>query len=293
MGNEELREFVFALKDGVNEELKFTGFSTTAIDFFNDMPSKYEAPKWLRKKKEAGDFDILKSEFIDLVHDLCKILCLADAGFEDDFSGNKIIGRETKQGALKGQPAPITGHHWCALHTKGRPKTEDTQFFINHTSLGLRVGIYDKRYGSAENSAEESKRWNNFLIRLDKNKEYIFNEYLEINNSGFDFVKTPPDEYFKHSIGKTFKPKSANEMYKFVCDSTPPYKQSFGLLKLIPHSQMKSSLLIDEILECFVETRKIYEKLQPRKFESYKRSISSIDVLNRRKEALKSSFEFY
>ena len=98
MGNEELREFVFALKDGVNEELKFTGFSTTAIDFFNDMPSKYEAPKWLRKKKEAGDFDILKSEFIDLVHDLCKILCLADAGFEDDFSGNKIIGRETKQG---------------------------------------------------------------------------------------------------------------------------------------------------------------------------------------------------
>ena len=155
------------------------------------------------------------------------------------------------------------------------------------------MGIYDKRFGSAENSAEESKRWNSFLIRLDKNKEYIFNEYLETKKAGFDFVKTPPDEYFKHSIGKTFTPNSANEMYEFVCDSTPPYKQSFGLLKLIPHSQMKSSLLIDEILECFVKTRKIYEKLQPRKFESYKRCISSIDVLNRRKEALKSSFEFY
>ena len=85
MGNEELRKFVFDLRDGVNKELKFRGFSATAIEFFNDMPSKSKAPEWLKKKKEAGDFDILKSEFIDLVHDLCKILCLADVGFEDDF----------------------------------------------------------------------------------------------------------------------------------------------------------------------------------------------------------------
>ena len=59
-------------------------------------------------------------------------------------------------------------------------------------------------------------------------------------------------------------------MYEFVCDSTPPYKQSFGLLKLIPHSQMKSSLLIDEILECFVKTRKIYEKYK-KKSENLKK----------------------
>ena len=292
MGSRELQDFVDALRNGVSRELKFTGFSNTAIDFFNDMPNKTEAPEWLKNKKESGDFGVLKSEFIDLIHDLCKILCLADVGFEDDYSGNKIIGRETRQGALKGQNAPITGHHWGALHTRGKPKTEDTQFFINHTSLGLRVGIYDKRYEFAENRIEESKRWNHFLIRLDKNKEYIFNEYLEANKAGFEFVKTPKDEYFNHSMGKIFQPNSAQEMYDFVCDTTPPFKQSFGLLKLIPHSQMKTSLLIEDILECFVITRSIYEKLQPSKFDSYKRNISSIDVLNRRKEVLKSRFEF-
>ena len=292
MGYKELLDFVKVVKNGVLKELKFAGFSDTSIDFFNDMPIKSKAPDWLRNKKESGDFGVLKSEFIDLVHDLCKILCLVDVGFEDDFSGNKIIGRETRQGALKGQAAPITGHHWCAMHTKGRPKTEDTQFFINHTSLGLRVGIYDKRYQFAKNGFEESKRWNNFLIRLNKNKEEIFEEYLKISEIGFEFVKTPKDEYFNHSIGRVFDPSSADELYEFVCDSTYPFKQSFGLLKLIPHYQMKASSLIDEILACFVMTRAIYEQLQPRKFDHYKRQISSIDVLNRRKDALKSRFEF-
>ncbi|MBG45646.1 MAG: hypothetical protein CMB76_03910 [Euryarchaeota archaeon] len=277
MRNQELRDFISLVKSSVSVNLKFTGFSDTAIEFFNDLPSKPEAPDWLRKKKESGDFDVLKSEFIDLVHDLCKILCLVDVGFEDDLSGNKIIGRETLQGAGKGQSAPITGHHWCAMHTKGKPKTEDTQFFINHTSLGLRVGIYDKRH-------DDSKRWNNFLLRLNKNKEGIFEEYSFLHKEGFEFVKTPKDEYFNHAIGKVFHPKSAQEMYQFVCDSNPPFKQSFGILKLIPHSQMKNSSLIDIILECFVDTRAIYEKLQPSRFDFYKREITSIDVLKRRKE---------
>ena len=283
MMNARLSELVRLARTCAQSNLKFNGFSRTSIHFFDDMPSKSEAPDWMKQKKESGEFGTLKSEFIDLVHDLCEILCLVDIGFESDYSGNNIIGNETLQGARKGQPAPITGHHWCAMHTRGVPKTEDIQFFINHTSLGLRVGIYDKRH-------RISNRWNEFLKRLHKNKDEIFSQYQAISEYGFHFVKTPPSEYFNHSMGRVLHPSSAEEMYEFVCMSEGQFKQSFGLLNIIPHSSMSSNSLIDEILDQFILSRKIYELLQPRKFEK-KREVTSEQVISRRISQLKDKFE--
>ena len=72
------------------------------------------------------------------------------------------------------------------------------------------------------------------------------------------------------------KPKTADEMYGLVCDN-----KKLGIIKLISKSEMSSNNLLQIVLQCFVETRKLYELLQPSKFDYYKRELTNSKCLDR------------
>ena len=99
----------------------------------------------------------LKPEFENLIKDLTKIIENYDSGIETELKDN--LGKTHTQWG----PIP---HRWAAIHSKGRDKTLDVQFFINLTSKGLRVGICVSHQRNYSNS------WKSFLIRLLKRKEF-------------------------------------------------------------------------------------------------------------------------
>ena len=269
MNVEDLLDFVNLVKNDVGDDLQFAGFSQNSIDFFDSMPSESLAPDWFADNQDLFQ-EYLKPEFIQLIADLCNILSKIDRGIEDDYSGTRIIGKERRQwGVNKGEKARITGHHWGALHTKNIDKREDIQFFINLTSYGLRVGIYNGKYG-------DNNRWKAFVTRFHDKKDIIFEEYQSLEKLDYDLIFTSNSDYFLHSIGDLHKPKTADEMYGLVCDN-----KKLGIIKLISKSEMTSTKLLQRVLQCFVETRKLYEVLQPSKFDYYKRELTNSKCLDR------------
>ena len=269
MNAKDLLDFVNLVKDDITHELQFAGFSQNSINFFDSMPSESLAPEWFADNHDLFQ-EYLKPEFIKLIADLCNILSKIDRGMEDDYSGSRIIGKERRQwGVNKGDKARITGHHWGALHTKNVDKREDIQFFINLTSYGLRVGIYNGKYS-------DNNRWKAFVTRLHDRKDIIFEEYQSLEKLGYDFIFTSNSDYFLHSIGDIHKPKTASEMYDLVCEN-----KKLGVIKLISKSEMSSNKLLQCVLECFVDTRKLYELLQPSKFDYYKRELTNKQCLDR------------
>ena len=267
-----LRELISFVHGQKKDDLIFTGFSKNTVDFFDDMPSGQESANWFEKKKQNGDLDdFLKPEFSALISDICKILCSIDIGFKDDISGYNIIGSERMTYPFSGEKKiRPRGHHWGALHTKECDKREDIQFFINLTSKGLRVGVFNYLH-------KDKNRWEKFVeFRLDPLRENIFQELQHLQESDFNLVSTEPVDYFNHSVGEILIPESADEMYKFIFE-----KKKFGIMKLIPKQQLYSSDLIEIVLDSFDITRAIYEMIQPSKFKSYTRTLTTPEGLQK------------
>lgn len=261
-----LRELISLVHEQKKNQLIFNGFSGITVDFFDEMPSGPESANWFEAKKQNGELnDYLKPEFHSLISDLCTILCPIDIGLENDITGYNIIGSERMTWPVKGEgKIRPRGHYWGALHTEGIDKREDIQFFINLTSKGLRVGIFNYLH-------EDKNRWNKFIQhRLDPLREEIFEELQTVIKGGFNLISTESADYFNHSIGEILVPNSADEMYDFICG-----KKKFGVMKLIPKEQLYSSNLIEIILDLFDATRGIYEMIQPSKFKKYTRTLTT------------------
>ena len=111
----------------------FDGFSLESLDFFDNYPTQFaDSPDWWSTQKGAYERS-LKPEFFDLIRSVSDVVQQFDDGLEKDVS--KCI-RQTHDAST--HPYPVSMGH--ALHTEGADKRIDVQFFINLTSIGLRVG---------------------------------------------------------------------------------------------------------------------------------------------------------
>ena len=255
MSSEELLNNIISTYNELENELKFTGFSEPSVSFYDDYPepgnSKINLTKaiewWTTKQGENGDYKkYLKPEFENLIKDLTKIIENYDSGIETELKDN--LGKTHTQWG----PIP---HRWAAIHSKGRDKTLDVQFFINLTSKGLRVGICVSHQRNYSNS------WKSFLIRLLKRKELIFEEIKNLEDLGYTFINTKKEDYANKSDGTVIIFNDSEEMYNHVRDVA-----QFDIVFFVGKENLYKSNLIIDILECFVQTRKLYQLLQPSKF---------------------------
>ena len=75
---------------------------------------------------------------------------------------------------------------------------------------------------------------------------------------GYDFVKTNDQDHATGSIGTKLIFHDAMELFNLVNNDV----KEFTLLKTISKDKLYSENLIEEILEIFAETRKMYELLE-------------------------------
>lgn len=249
MKESELMNEIRAKMDELWDSYNFTGFSSESIKFFENYPQtmdrEHEWEWWMQKSgaKRSGDYwKFLKPEFSDLITDASNTIYLLDSGIEMNIDEN--LGRPINRRG----PLP---HCWGAIHSSGRDKRIDIQFFINLAGVGLRVGIY---IGSHDKSKQS---WNRYYNALLENKSIIFKEIKKLENLGYKMISTNHGHYIQKSEGEIFSPESPNEMLEFSHS-----KQEFDVLKIIDDSKLERKELIQEILEAFVQTRKIYEILQ-------------------------------
>jgi len=239
--------------------LEFSGFSAASINFFDDYPVEAigkwnQANKeWYNDSKKEIFREFLKPEFEKLVCDLTNLISKLDSGIELDSKEN--IGQLTTQwkGAIP--------HYWAAVHTLNKDKRTDIQFFVNLCSLGIRVGIYT---GEHDN---DRKVWQRFIHRLSKNKEDVFQVVKELESKGYIFINTRDLDYAQKSDGIVPKINDAQEMYVHVFEQS-----EFDIIFKIGKEKMTGTSLIEEILKCFVDTRELYEILQPNSFNKFQRS---------------------
>jgi len=255
MSSEELLNNILSTYNELENELEFTGFSDPSVSFYEDYPepghSKIDLTKakdwWTTKQGENGDYKkYLKPEFENLIKDITKIIKIYDSGIETELKNN--LGKTHTQWG----PIP---HRWAAIHSEDRDKTMDVQFFINLTSKGLRVGIcvsYQRNY---------SDSWKSFLVRLLKRKELIFEEIKNLEKLGYNFMNTTNEDYANKSDGTVIINNDSEEMYNHVRDAA-----QFDIVFFVGEENLDKSSLIIDILECFVQTRKMYQLLQPSKF---------------------------
>jgi len=259
MSSEELLENILSTYNELKNELEFTGFSEPSISFYDDYPepghsrlnSVLEEAKewWVTKQGEDGDYKKhLKPEFENLIKDITIIIENHDSGIETELKDN-LGSTHTRWG-----PIP---HRWAAIHSKGRPITIDVQFFINLTSKGLRAGICVSQQKGYSGS------WKSFLNRLLKRKELIFEEIKNLENLGYNFINTDTKDYANKFDGTVVIHNDSEEMYNHVSDSDVA---EFDIVFYISQENLGKSNLIKDILECFVQTRKLYQSLQPSKF---------------------------
>tara|TARA_X000001036_G_C20528987_1_gene745431 strand:+ start:89 stop:958 length:870 start_codon:yes stop_codon:yes gene_type:complete len=240
----------------MKSQLKFRGFSEESINFYNDFPAdRKERYVWWNSKSDSEYKLFLKPEFEALVEDLTLIISKIDSGIE------------TKLNLNLGLPVIRDGpraHRWAALHSKGRDKRIDVQFFINLTSKGARVGIYFGKHKIGKES------WKSFVRHLHKNKEQIFHELNNLEMQGYVFINTIHDDYINKSDGVIYSPTSSQEMYEHVCNN-----EEIDIVRVLDITNLSNKFLIEKILECFVQTRLMYELLQLSKFNHYSRALIS------------------
>ena len=255
-----LNERVISIYEKEKPNLNFGGFSPASIDFFDDYPVEAigkwnEANKeWYNDSKKEIFGEFLKPEFETLVSDLTKLISNLDPGIELDPRENIVRLTTQWKGAIP--------HYWAAVHTLDKDKRTDIQFFINLTALGLRVGIYTGEYDN------DIKVWQGFIVRLSKNKDEVFQELKELESKGYLFINTDDHDYAMKSDGKVATVNDPQEMYEHVFN-----EKEFDIISRIEKERMTDMSLIEEIMKCFVETRGLYEMLQPRSFNKYKRSL--------------------
>ena len=256
LSEQTLAEKVSAAHSVVFSELEFMGFSPESIHFFDTFPAnKEERYNWWRRKSTSGDYsNQLKPEFNTLVQDIVKVISLVDNGIEKEIKNN--VGSQVIR------CGPIA-YRWAAIHTKSRDKRIDVQFFINLTCTGLRVGIY---FGKHE---IDTNPWKSFVLHMSKNKDTIFEELIRLKDIGYKFLNTTNEDFAVGSDGVEQSPSDSFQMYQHSFE-----KEEFGIIKKLESDSLHGRDVLSFVLDCFVETRRMYELLQLSKFNRYKRSIS-------------------
>ena len=260
-----LLDRVLTMFEKEKHNLSFNGFSHSSINFFDDYPVEAigkwnDANKeWYNDVKKQNFQNFLKPEFKELITDLTTLISILDSGIELDPDEN--IGKLTPRwtGAIP--------HYWAAFHTSNKNKMTDIQFFINFCALGIRVGIYTGKYDN------DGKTWSRFISRLAKKKEEVFQIVKELESKNYLFVKTNKHDYAMKSDGKIRIFNNSQEMYSHVFD-----EKEFDIIFRISREKMTDISLITDIMKCFVETRELYEMLQPNNFNKYKRSLYKSDT---------------
>jgi len=237
-------------------QCSFSGFSTKSVNFFDEYPEDPKvATDWWNSKggnSDSGDYQMcLKPEFLSLIESLIQIISTRiDKGIQTD--AKQCISRpNSKSGNRRYWP-----YFWSAIHYAKKPKSNksvEIQFFMNLTKMGLRVGIY---FG--EHSTDDGQ-WGANRIRFNESKEDIFAELIFLTQKmGYDFVKTDDQDHAIGSIGTQLSIEEPKELFKLVFND----EKKFTLLKTLSKEKLFSEHLIQEILEIFAETRKIYELLE-------------------------------
>lgn len=233
----------------------FSGFSHESMEFFDDYPDSVdESNDWWHSKKSENE-EFLKPEFEAFFESLINVISKFDSGIQTEVS--RCIGRPTSQD--KGKPHP---YRWGAIHSANSDKRIDVQFFLNLTAIGLRVGIYSGRH------VLEPKAWNARQRKIVSNKDEIFTIIKLLEEGGYSMHTTTTQDHVNRTGGTIFQPNTAEEMLSFIVE----HKQ-LDVLKTIDIRNANPQELMKQILGAFVETRRLYQILQPSKYSSYARDL--------------------
>jgi hypothetical protein len=233
----------------------FPGFSRESSGFFDDYPqSMDDSNEWWHSKKSIY-IDFLKPEFEEFFASLINVISKFDAGIQTE--PKQCIGRPTSQD--KGKPNP---YKWGAIHSANSDKRIDVQFFLNLTSIGLRVGIYSGKHSL------EPKAWRARQRKITSKKDQIFANIKSLEEKGYSMHVTTGQDHANRTGGRSFQPSDAEEMLKFVIENS-----QLDVLKTIDLRKLSPREMMEQVLGAFVETRQLYQMLQPSSYSSYARDL--------------------
>ena len=243
------------LLDEVQKSTWNAGFSTNTLNFFDDYPEDFAKSNewWKGKKSDYNDF--LKPEFERFIEAVIDILSKFDEGIEKNAT--KCIGRIHTQ--HKGRALP---YRWAAIHSSGLDRRTDVQFFLNLTSIGLRIGIY-----SGLNSIN-TEVWSARYKKIVKNQQEIFNQVKALNNLGYRLTETSIEDHAKGTGGTTYSPSSSEGLTDIVRKNS-----EIDVLKTFDIRGNSPQEVLGLVVKCFVETRVLYQLLQPSSYSSYARDL--------------------
>ena len=233
----------------------FEGFSSESLEFFDDFPQNLtKSNEWWKGKKEKNTA-YLKPEFEAFIRSIIQVISRFDRGIETN--PNTCIGRPTSQN--KGAAFP---YRWGAIHSARADKRIDVQFFLNLTSMGLRVGVY-----SGWNAAGP-KAWAARQRKIIGEQGPIFEQLKILEKAKYRLIKTSEQDHANKSAGTEYAPSTSLEMCNIISEN-----KQIGILKILDIRSMTTQELKENILKGFVETRKIYQLLQPSSYSSYARDL--------------------
>lgn len=244
-----------ALLHEAEKSWTFPGFSKESLQFFDDFPeSMDDSNEWWHAKKPVYD-ESLKPEFEEFFRSLIGVIAKFDAGIQTDPS--QCIGRPTSQDKGKANP-----YRWGAIHSANSDKRIDVQFFLNLTSIGLRVGIYSGKH------SHEPKAWSARQRKITSRKNQIFTIIKSLEEKGYCMHITTSHDHANRTGGRTFQPSDAEEMLDFVIENS-----QIDVLKTIDLRKLSPRAMMEQVLGAFVETRQLYQVLQPSSYSSYARDL--------------------
>jgi len=233
----------------------FPGFSLESLEFFDDYPvSMDDSNEWWRSKKLEYERS-LKPDFEEFFASLINVISKFDRGIQTEPS--QCIGRPTSQN--KGQANP---YRWGAIHSANSDKRIDVQFFLNLTSIGLRIGIYSGKHSF------EPKAWIARQRKITSKKDQIFSLIKKLEEKGYRMHVTTGKDHAARTGGRTFQPPDAEEMLKFVIENC-----QLDVLKTIDIRNISPREMMEQVLGAFAETRLLYQLLQPSSYSPYARDL--------------------
>lgn len=243
------------LLDEVQKSTWNAGFSTNTLNFFDDYPEDFAKSNEWWKGKKSDYYDFLKPEFERFIEAVIDILSKFDEGIEKNAT--KCIGRIHTQ--HKGRALP---YRWAAIHSSGLDRRTDVQFFLNLTSIGLRIGIY-----SGLNSIN-TEVWSARYKKIVKNQQEIFDQIKALNNLGYHLTETSIEDHAKGTGGTTYSPSSSEGLTDIVRKNS-----EIDVLKTFDIRGNSPQEILGLVVKCFVETRVLYQLLQPSSYSSYARDL--------------------
>lgn len=247
------------LKDKLLHEAEnswtFLGFSKESLEFFDDYhESMDDSNEWWLSKKSVY-YESLKPEFEEFFASLINVISNFDPGIQTEPT--QCIGRPTSQDKGKANP-----YRWGAIHSANSDKRIDVQFFLNLTSIGLRIGIYSGKH------SHEPKAWSARQRKITSKKDQIFAIINSLEEKGYCMHVTTAQDHAHRTGGRTFQPSDAEEMVNFVIENS-----QLDVLKTINIRELSPREMMEQVLGAFVETRQLYQILQPSSYSSYARDL--------------------